>query len=117
METVKHMKLQVSTVAPSDEASVTAGQGGCIDINPLCDVGAPSSHGMQLCTVVLSTRPENSRSVQLYLGGDAPLDTPTLDCHAKNSSGSLNIAVYQSDTRIAHAIIPLDQVWEVRPVS
>jgi hypothetical protein len=107
METVKHMRLQVSSVTPSDEAI-----GGCCDINPTCDGGGPSVHRLQSCTVVISNRPENSTSVQLFMGGDAPPDAPALDC-SKGNLGSLSIAVYQIDTRIAHAVIPLDQVWEV----
>ena len=63
------------------------------------------------CTTVISTQPGNSASTQLFMGAEAPADAPCL--HVSAASSSLTVAVYQSDARIAHAIIPLEQVWEV----
>ena len=109
MESVKRLKLQVSSVAQSEDAAV-----GCLDFAAQCDPGYGARAGSnQLCTVVLSTGPEKSSSVQLFMGGEAPADAGGLDC-IKQDLGSLTIAVYQLDTRIAHAIIPLEQVWDVR---
>jgi hypothetical protein len=105
METVKHMRLQVSSIAQSTDE-----EPGCFELNPTCDYG--NRQGAQMCTVVLSTGPEKSTSVQLLMGGEAPADAGSLD-YTKQDLGSLTIAVYQLDSRIAHAIIPLDQVWEV----
>ena len=88
-------------------------KGCCNALNPTCDAGPPSGHGLQLCTVVLSTHPENSSSTQLFMGAEAPADTAPLDC-TQPCRSTLTIAVYQADSRIAHAVVPLDQVWEVR---
>lgn len=97
MEVLRGMQLQVITVSPTDEPAYT-----CFE------TGGPAPVP---CTTVISTQPDNSASTQLFMGGEAPADAPCLPVSA--ASASLTVAVYQSDARIAHAIIPLDQVWEV----
>lgn len=96
-ELKRGMRLQVFTVSPTDEPAYT-----CFE------TGGPTPVP---CTTVISTQPDNSASTQLFMGGEAPADAPALD--VSTSSSGLTVAVYQSDTRIAHAIVPLDQVWEV----
>jgi hypothetical protein len=108
-ETVQHMRLQVSTISPSDDTSK-----GYASNKPMCDTARLANHGSQLCTVVLSTRPENSTSAQLFMGLEAPAETPPLEV-TRQAVNPLSIAVYRVESRIAHAVIPLDQVWEVRP--
>jgi hypothetical protein len=51
------------------------------------------------------------------MGGEAPADAPHIECPPDTSDGaiSLTVAVYQADARIAHAIIPLAEVWQVWP--
>jgi hypothetical protein len=100
MHVVKYLRLQVSSIASPEQAQ------GCYE-------GAGQS-GLSLCTVVLSTQPENSTSVQLLMGTEAPADAPILEA-SKEACGSLTVAVYQQDTRVAHAVIPLEQVWQVWP--
>ena len=109
METVKHMRLQVHSVMPAGEdvrGSVESKHVG---------------HSLQLgrgrrkdvCTVVLSTAADKSCSTQLIMGSQVPQHAEDLTC-TKQDLTALTIAVYQADTRIAHAIIPLEQVWQVR---
>jgi hypothetical protein len=97
MEVVRYMRLQVFTVSPTEEQPYTCFETGAAPI--------------QMCTAVISTAPENTASVELIMGGEAPSDAPYVECN--KDSTSLTVALYQSDTRIAHAIIPLDQVWQV----
>lgn len=101
MEVIRNLRLQVFTMSPTDDLPYT-----CFEIG---------TGPMQMCTAVISTSPQNSASVQLFMGGEAPSDAPYIECpkDAKDA-GSLTVAVYQSDARIAHAIIPLSEVWEVR---
>jgi hypothetical protein len=99
MHVVKYLRMQVSSIATPEQAQ------GVFD--------GTGHSGLSLCTVVLSTQPENSTSVQLLMGSDAPPDAPILEA-SKEASGSLTVAVYQQDARIAHAIIPLEQVWQAR---
>lgn len=97
MDVKRGIRLQVFTVSPTDEPAFT-----CFE------TGGPAPVP---CTTVISTEPDNSASTHLFMGGEAPGDAPAL--HVAASSAALTVAVYQSDARIAHAIIPLEQVWEV----
>lgn len=97
MDVKRGIRLQVFTVSPTDEPAFT-----CFE------TGGPAPVP---CTTVISTEPDNSASTQLFMGGEAPRDAPALN--VTSSSAALTVAVYQNDARIAHAIIPLEQVWEV----
>ena len=100
MEVHRYLRLQVFTVSPTDDLPYTCFETG--------------TGPMQMCTAVISTSPQNSASVQLFMGGEAPADAPCIECPKDSrAEGSLTVAVYQSDARIAHAIIPLSEVWEV----
>lgn len=100
MEVLRYLRLQVFTVSPTDDLPYTCFETG--------------TGPMQMCTAVISTSPQNSASVQLFMGGEAPTDAPCIECPKDaKTEGSLTVAVYQSDARIAHAIIPLSEVWQV----
>jgi hypothetical protein len=104
MEVLCYLRLQVFTVSPTDDLPYTCFETG--------------TGKMQMCTAVISTSPSNSASVQLFMGGEAPAEAPFIECPKDmNEAGSLTVAVYQHDARIAHAIIPLSEVWEVRTDS
>lgn len=111
METVKHMRLQVHSVMPAEDVR------GSLDSK---NVGHSLHMGRgrrrDVCTVVLSTAADKSCSTQLIMGSQVPQHAEDLTC-SKQDLSALTIAVYQADTRIAHAIIPLDQVWQVLPHS
>lgn len=100
MEVLRHLRLQVFTVSPTDDLPYTCFETG--------------TGPMQKCTAVISTSPQNSASVELFMGGEAPAQAPFIECPKDApDSISLTVAVYQNDARIAHAIIPLSEVWEV----
>lgn len=100
MEVLRYLRLQVFTVSPTDDLPYTCFETG--------------TGPMKLCTAVISTSPQNSASVELFMGGEAPAEGPFIECpNDPKDAESLTVAVYQSDSRIAHAIIPLSEVWEV----
>lgn len=103
MHVIKYMRMQVRSIATPDGAAASAGPFGG---------GRPPS--APVYTAVLSTQPENSTSVQLLMDADAPQDAPILEA-SKEASGALTIAVCDADgARVAHAIVPLEQVWQAR---